>query len=63
MRKKNKTEHTPSYSNVDIGVERKRRINVFRAKRELEGTRMDKIDDAINELIDLGLEADLLQTV
>lgn len=58
MAKKSKNSESSSYSNVDLGKGRKERIEDFRAKKRLEGTRYDYLDDAINYLIDRGLQAE-----
>lgn len=41
---------------VEFGEERKEKIERFRARRRMEGEVLSRIDDAVNVLIDKGLE-------
>lgn len=53
---KTKVAHTSSESTIDIGRERKERIEDFRARRRLAGQKITTQEEAINILIDRGLE-------
>lgn len=56
MAKKSKSGSSKGFSNINLGNERKGRIRKYRAKKELEGTQLPHIDDAVNALIDTALE-------
>ena len=58
MGKKSKNGTDSSYSNVDLGKERKKRIRRFRSLDDPEGTRYRTLDDAVNTLLDRQLEAE-----
>lgn len=60
MAKKTKRASDSSWSNIDLGVQRKGRINGFRAKREEKGAKIKSIEEAVNILVDLGLEHETL---
>lgn len=58
MAKTSKHTTDRSTSTVDLGKTRKERIERFRAAQLLNGVTMPKIDEAINFLVDRGLEAE-----
>ena len=50
-----------STSTIDLGKDRKERIENFRARQQLKGKKIERIDEAVNMLIDAGLEAETLE--
>lgn len=58
MAKNSKQPTDRSTSTVDLGKVRKERIERFRAAKRLSGVVIPKIDEAINTLVDRGLEAE-----
>lgn len=56
MAKKRKNGASKGFSNIDLGEVRKGRIKKYRAKKELEGTPIPYIGDAVNALLDKALE-------
>lgn len=56
MAKKSKNGASKGFSNIDLGEVRKGRIRKYRAKKELEGTPLPYIGDAVNSLIDTALK-------
>jgi hypothetical protein len=61
MDNKTKQQSDRSTSTIDIGKERKERIEDFRARQQLKGKKIERIDEAVNMLIDAGLEAETLE--
>ena len=49
-----------STATIDLGRERKEKIEVYRAKKFLKGERITSINDAVNILVDAGLEAEII---
>lgn len=56
MAKKSKNGASRGFSNINLGEARKRRIKKYRAKKELEGTPLPYIEDAVNALCDKSLD-------
>lgn len=57
MSKKTKRAATSSKSIIDLGVERKGRIMAFRGKRQEKRKPIRSIEEAVNILVDAGLDA------
>ena len=60
MSNKSKRAHTRSTATIDIGRERKERIEGFRARKLLKGEKIQTVEEAVNLLIDAGLEAETI---
>lgn len=58
MAGKTKRRSGSSKSNIDLGPERKRRIEDLRAKKHLEKQPLPLLDDAVNYCVDRTLEAE-----
>lgn len=60
MGKKSKKASDRSTAYIDLGRDRKNRIAAFRAKKTLQGQNITSIEEAVNLLVDAGLEAETL---
>lgn len=58
MSKNHKTQPRKAAHTIRLGEERKERIERFRAVRRANGEVISTIDDAVNILVDRGLEAE-----
>lgn len=60
MSSKVKTQAKRSAYTIRLDEDRKREIERFRAKRSLDGQKISTMDEALNILIDRGLEAETI---
>lgn len=59
MNRKSKKGNSRSTSTIDLGRDRKEKIDLFRAKMQLKGVKISTIDVAVNMLVDKALELEL----